>query len=138
MQQSSSSWMSVGLLVTPLEIVQHEQSATQYATGEESKTETLLRVKVQHELVQYIKRVQYEKKFNMKRLLHKRLLLQHGNGEVWKKQHYKKNATWKNINCHSEISKNCTRIVHCSAQADNGPSVDRPFYTGSLTLYNAH
>ena len=74
--------MSVGLLVTPLEIVQHEQSATQYATGEESKMETLLRVKVQHELVQYIKRVQYEKKFNMKRLLHKRLLLQHGNGEV--------------------------------------------------------
>ena len=74
--------MFVGLLVTPLEIVQHEQSATQYATGEESKTETSLRVKVQHELVQYVKRVEHEKKSNVKRLLHKRLLLQHGNGEV--------------------------------------------------------
>ena len=74
--------MFVGLLVTPLEIVQHEQSATQYATGEESKTETSLRVKVQHELVQYVKRVQHEKKSKVKRLLHKRLLLQHGNGEV--------------------------------------------------------
>ena len=29
----------------------------------------------------------------------------------------------KNINCHSEIRKKCTRIVHYSAQTDNGPSV---------------
>ena len=39
---------------------------------------TLQYVKVQHEIVQHIKRVCY-----MKRLLHKKV--QHGNGAVWKK-----------------------------------------------------
>ena len=37
------------------------------AKGEECKTKTLQRVKVQHEIVQYINRVQHEKKSNMKR-----------------------------------------------------------------------
>ena len=50
------------------------------ATGEEYKTKTLQRVKVQHEIVQYIKRVQHVKKFNMKRLQYKKV--QHGNGAV--------------------------------------------------------
>ena len=34
------------------------------ATGEECKRKTLQRVKVQHEILQYIKRVQREKKGN--------------------------------------------------------------------------
>ena len=55
--------MYVGVLATPLEIVPHEQSATyaKSSTGEVCKTKTLQRVKVQHETVQYIKRVQHEK-----------------------------------------------------------------------------
>ena len=41
--------------------LQHAKSAT----GEESKTKTLQRLKVQDETVQHINRVQHEKKFNM-------------------------------------------------------------------------
>ena len=69
------------VLATPLEIMQHEQSATRKlqhaksATGEECKMKTLQYVKVQHEIVQHIKRVCY-----MKRLLQKKR--QHGNGAV--------------------------------------------------------
>ena len=45
--------MFVGPLATPLEIVQQEQSATRKsATGEECKTKTSQRVKVQLEIVQ--------------------------------------------------------------------------------------
>ena len=36
------------------------------ATGEECKSKTLHRVKVKHEIVQYIKRVQHEKKCKIK------------------------------------------------------------------------
>ena len=50
------------------------------AKEEECKTKTLESVKVQHVIVQYIKRVQHEKKCNMKKLLHKKV--QHGNGVV--------------------------------------------------------
>ena len=70
--------------------MQHEQSAKgKYCNMrrvqqlQESKTKTLQRVKVQPKKVQYIKRVQHEKKkkkCNIKRLLHKKV--QHGNGEV--------------------------------------------------------
>ena len=42
---------------------------------------------------------------------------------------YEETATWKNINFLREIWKKCTRIVHYSAQTDNGPSVDGPLYT---------
>ena len=42
------------------------------AKGEEYKTKTLQRVKVQHEIVQYINRVQHEKKSNMKRFYTKK------------------------------------------------------------------
>ena len=56
--------MFVMFLATPLEIVQYKKSANRKklqhaksATGEEYKTKTLQRVKVQHERVQYIKRV---------------------------------------------------------------------------------
>ena len=68
---------------------------------------TLQYVKVQHEIVQHIKRVCY-----MKRLLQKKK--QHGNGAVWKKVQHAKDARWKK----------CTRIVHYSAQTDNGLSFD--------------
>ena len=53
------------------------------ATGKECKTKTLQRVRVQHEMVQYIKRVQHEKKCNMKSLLQKKL--QYRNDVVCKK-----------------------------------------------------
>ena len=36
----------------------------------------------------------------------------------------------KKKNCHSEIQKKCTRIVHYSVQMDNGPSVDGSLYSG--------
>ena len=55
---------------------QHAKSVTE----EECKTKTFKRVTVQHEIVQYIKRMQYEKKSNMKRLLHKKV--QYGNDAV--------------------------------------------------------
>ena len=67
--------MFVGILVTTLEIVQHEQSATQKklqyaksATEEESKTKTQERGKVQHEIEQYIKIVQHEKKLQHEKI----------------------------------------------------------------------
>ena len=50
-----------------------------------------------------------------------------------RKVQHEKSATRKNIKCHSKIRKNCTRIVHNSAQTDNGPSVDGPLYTGLLS-----
>ena len=50
------------------------------AKGEECKTKTLQRVKVQHEIVQYINRVQHEKKVKHEKILHKKV--QHGNGAV--------------------------------------------------------
>ena len=52
---------------------------------------TLQYVKVQHEIVQHIKKVCY-----MKRLLQKKK--QHGNGAVWKKVQHAKNARWKKCN----------------------------------------
>ena len=47
--------------------LQHAKSLTR----EECKTKTLQLVKVHHEIVQYIKIVQGEKKCNMERYLHK-------------------------------------------------------------------
>ena len=52
-------------LATPLEIVQYKKKSAnrkklqhvKSAKGEECKTKTLQRVKAQHEIVQYIKRV---------------------------------------------------------------------------------
>ena len=35
----------------------------------------------------------------------------------------------QNINCHSEIRKKCTRIMHYSVQMDNDPFIDGPLYT---------
>ena len=64
-------------------ILKHVKSAT----GEECKTKTMQSVKVQHEILQYIKSVQHEKKCIAKSLLHKKV--PHGNGAVWK------SATWK-------------------------------------------
>ena len=95
--------------------LQHAKSAT----GIECKTKTLQPVKVQHEIEQCIKRVQHEKKCNMKRLL-------------YKKVQHKKSATSKKCNIknyHNEIRKKCTRIVSYSAQTDSGPSVDVPLCT---------
>ena len=62
--------------------------------------------------------------------------MHHRNGAVWKKYNikkvqYEKGTKLKNINCYNEKPKMCTRIVHYRAQTDNGPSVDRPIYTGS-------
>ena len=58
--------------------MQHAQSAT----GEESKTKTLQRVKVQHQIVQYIKRVQHENITTQK--------VEHANGAIWKKCNMKR------------------------------------------------
>ena len=69
---------------------------------------TLQRVKVQHEIVQYIKRVQHEKKCNMKRLLHKNCnveMVQYEESAAQKECHMKKVQHEKNTNCHSEIRK---------------------------------
>ena len=70
--------------------VQQEKIAKceESATGEECKMKTLQRVKVQHEIVQYIKRVQHEKQCNMKRLPYKKV--HHGNRAVRKKCNLKK------------------------------------------------
>ena len=73
------------------------------ATGEECKTKTSQRIKMQHQTERYIKRVQHEKRYNVKRLLKK--------SATWKwrskrKVQHEKNATRKKINCHSEIRKN--------------------------------
>ena len=99
------------------------------ATGGECKTNTLQRVKVQHEIEQLIKSVEHKKKCSMETLLHKKV--QHGNGAVWKKCNMKrlqheKRVTLGNINCHSEVRKKCTKILHYRAQSDNGSSVDGP------------
>ena len=51
--------------------------------------------------------------------------VQHEKSETCKKCNMK-----KCINYHSEIRKKCTRIVYYIAQMDNGPSVNRPLYTG--------
>ena len=58
------------------------------AKGEECKTKTLQRVKVQHEIVQYINRVQHEKKKQHEKILHKKV--QRGNRAVWKKCNIKR------------------------------------------------
>ena len=71
------------------------------------------------------------KKCNMRRLLPKKV--QHENGAVAiKKVQHEKSATWKNITCLCEIRKKCTRIVHYSAQMNNGLSVDGTLYTGQI------
>ena len=45
----------------------------------------------------------------------------------------------KNINCHNEIRKKCTRIVHYSAQMGNGPFADGPLYTGmKKSIFQQH
>ena len=48
---NSATWKKINRIK-----LQHAKSAT----GEECKTKTLQRLKVQHEIVQYIKRVQHE------------------------------------------------------------------------------
>ena len=109
-------------------ILQHAQTATR----EEWKMKSLHGVKVQHQIVQYIKGVQHEKKCNMKILLYKHCNMQmvpYEKKSNMKRAQYGKSATWKNINCHNEIRKKCTRIVHYSAQMGNGPFVDGPLYT---------
>ena len=67
-------------------ILQHAKSAT----GEECKTKRLQLVKVQHEIDQFIKRVQHEKKCNMKTLLHSKV--------QYSMVQYEKSATWKECN----------------------------------------
>ena len=56
--------------------------------------------------------------------------MQHEKRAAWKNCNMKSVQHEKNINCHSEIWKNCTRKVHYSAQTDNRTSVDGPLYTG--------
>ena len=54
-----------------------------------------------------------------KKVQHKKIVTQKSGAWKWrsmKKVQYEKSVTWKNINCHSEIWKKCTRIVHFSAQ----------------------
>ena len=64
--------------------LQHAKSAT----GAECKTKTLQRVKVKHEIEQYIKECNTKIKYSMKRLLHKKV--QHVIGATWKKCSMKK------------------------------------------------
>ena len=83
------------------------------------------RIKVQHEIVQYIKRVQhgksatwknyYRKNWNMEMVLYEKKC------NMIRVQH-EKSATWKIINCHGEIRKKCT----------NRTSVDGPLYIGNV------
>ena len=62
-------------------------------------------------------------------------MVQYEKRVTWRVQHEKR-ATWRNINCHSELWKKCTRIVHFGAQTDNGPFVDGLLYTGkNLSIY---
>ena len=65
--------------------MQNENIASAIWNREESKTKTM---QAQHEIVHEIKRVQHEKKCNMKILLHKKV--QHGNGATWKECNNKK------------------------------------------------
>ena len=64
--------MFVGVLATPLAIVEHKQSATgkiatcDSAIGQECKMKTLQGVQGQDEIPQYIKRVQHEKNATQK------------------------------------------------------------------------
>ena len=66
------SYMFVGVLATPLAIVEHKQSATgkiatcHSAIGQECKMKTLQGVQGQDEIPQYIKRVQHEKNATQK------------------------------------------------------------------------
>ena len=59
-------------------MLQRKLQDAKSALREECKTKTLQRVKVLHEIVQYIKRVQQEKKYNMKRLLNKKVQQENG------------------------------------------------------------
>ena len=93
--------------------MQNENIASAIWNREEPKTKTF---QAQHGIVHQIKRVQHEKKCNMKILLHKKV------------QH-EKSATPKNINFHNELLRECKRIVHYSAQMDDGSSVDAPLCT---------
>ena len=72
------------------------------------QNETLQRVKVQHEIEQYLKRVQPDKRAAWKILTQK--------SATWKwcsmkKVQHEKSVTWKNINCHSEKLKSKVRNV---------------------------
>ena len=85
---------------------------------------TFQRVKLQYEIVQYIKRVQHKKNVTWKDYYTKKC-----NMEMVQ---YEKNAKWKNIYCHSEIRKKCTRIVRYSAQTDIRLSIDVLLYAGFM------
>ena len=74
--------------------MQHAKSAT----GAECKTKTLQRVKVKHEIEQYLKRVKHEDKIQDEKI-------------TTQKVQHEKSVAWKNINFNSEIRKKCTRIV---------------------------
>ena len=69
------------------------------ATGAECKTKRLQRVKVKHEIEQYIKRVQHEDKVQ-----HEKVATQKSATCNW--------CNMKKYNFNSEIRKKCTRIVH--------------------------
>ena len=71
--------MFVGFPAIPLEKVsrnklqQEKLRNGKSATGEECKTKTLQHVKMQQEIVQYKKRVQNEKKFNIEMLQYEKV-----------------------------------------------------------------
>ena len=71
--------MFVGFPAIPLEKVsrnklqQEKLQNVKSGTGEECKTKTLQHVKMQHEIVQYIKRVQHEKKFSIEMLQYEKV-----------------------------------------------------------------
>ena len=85
------------------------------------KMKILQRVKVQHEIEQYRKTVPQEKTCNMKRLLYK-IVPQRS---IKKVQHEKKDNMKKMKNTPSATRKKCTGIARYSAKMDNGKSVVR-------------
>ena len=97
--------------------MQHAKITARY----KCKTKILQRVKVQHEIEQYRKTVPQEKTCNMKRLLYK-IVPQRS---IKKVQHEKKDNMKKMKNSPSETRKKCTGIARYSAKMDNGKSVVR-------------
>ena len=70
------------------------------ATAKECKSKILQRVKVQHKLVQYIKRAQHKKSAICKDYDTKKCNME---TVQYEKVQHEKSATWKVINCHSEM-----------------------------------
>ena len=131
--------MFVGVLATPLERVQHEcnrKSCNMWnrrrllnkniATWKSATWNSAIHKKSTTRKMWYMKKLLH-KHCTKKEVFHQGFLQKKNSMKIVQ---HEKSSTWRNINCHSEILKKCTRIVPYSAQTDNGPSVDGPLYIG--------